>query len=1155
MSPALTDKAARARIAGALDETLFVEAGAGSGKTRSLVERVVALVHDDTPMRSIAAITFTEKAAAELRDRIRRALEEEREAAADAPARARVQAALDQIDAAAVSTLHAFAQRILSEHPIEARLPPNVAVLDEVASDIEFEDRWRAFRDAMLADPDLRRWLLLAFAADVRLADIRHLAKQFEANWDLVADPRRIPWPASEPPELVVDELVAGIGALLDRRAECTDGDDKLCVYLTEQVEPHLEQLRQAPDEFETLRLLTQSKPTFRCSNGRQGNWRDKGSITEELRALGADRRRLAADVALACLRRIAVEVAGFTLRAAELRRSSGRLAFHDLLVLARDVLRGPHGVAVRARLRRRYQRLLLDEFQDTDPIQIELAVLIASADPDAAGKAWRDTGVEAGRLFFVGDPKQSIYRFRRADIELFLAARDVFGEPVALTTNFRASPALIGWVNDVFAQLITHEPGSQPAYQALDPAPARTDPPVGPPVAVLGAAAHPAGFTADEVREREAADVAGAVVAALGWQVSYRDPDGTERWRPATPGDITILLPARTSLAALELALDARNVAYRAEASSLVYATREVRDLMATLRALADPTDQLALVTALRSPVFGCGDDDLFTYKVRHGGVWHLLADPPADLDAGHPVAAAMGYLKALHAEVAWLAPAELADRIVRDRRLFELGYAAGRPRDLWRRLRFVIDQARAWSEAEGGTLREYLEWARLQASESARVAETILPETDDESVRIMTIHAAKGLQFPITILSGMTTASRGVRSRVEVAFPPGGPVGLKVGTGLVTPEFEAFKPIDEQMDFHERLRLLYVACTRTKDHLVVSLHRRQRKNPPADTSRCTNAELVAGACADLDLPEVSADGAAVSRPASPMQPERLPELAAWEAERFAALGASGRWRSVGASDVALLGAAPAVDGEAEGLEEAGGDEAAEATETAQATAEATAEASETAEATAEASETAAGAAKAPRDLELPPWQKGRYGTAIGRAVHAVLQTIDLATGEGLEETAAAQAAAEGVPGREADIARLARSALAAPSVREALGCPRWRETYVAAPVGDRTLEGYIDLLYRTAAGLVVVDYKTASSTADLDRRMVTYRAQGGAYALAVELATGEPVARVVFVFLTAAGAVELDLDDVAQGKREVLAALAHEPQAIPIP
>jgi ATP-dependent exoDNAse (exonuclease V) beta subunit len=429
------------------------------------------------------------------------------------------------------------------------------------------------------------------------------------------------------------------------------------------------------------------------------------------------------------------------------------------------------------------------------------------------------------------------------------------------------------------------------------------------------------------------------------------------------------------------------------------------------------------------------------------------------------------------------------------------ELGYATGHPRDLWRRLRFVIDQARAWSEAQGGTLREYLEWARLQASESVRVAETILPETDDQSVRIMTIHGAKGLEFPITIVSGLTTAARGMSSRVEVVFPPGGPAAIKVGKNVVMPEFTDFRPIDEQMSFHERLRLLYVACTRAQDHLVVSLHRVDRT--PVESPKQTNAELLANGCAGLVLAELPDD--LPSAPAALETPsaEPLPPLEEWEAELAAAVRASERRRSIGASDVELV--------DSQDLDE----------------------------------ETAAGADKAPRDLELPPWQKGRYGTAIGRAVHAVLQTIDLGTGAGLDEAAAAQAAAEGVIGKEAVVRRLAAAALEAPSVKESLRHRRWRETYVATRVGDRTLEGYIDLLYRTDDGLVVVDYKTASTSADLDQRVLGYLAQGGAYALAVEQATGEQVSRVVFVFLTAAGAVERELTDLEAAKGAVRTAV----------
>jgi ATP-dependent exoDNAse (exonuclease V) beta subunit len=180
----------------------------------------------------------------------------------------------------------------------------------------------------------------------------------------------------------------------------------------------------------------------------------------------------------------------------------------------------------------------------------------------------------------------------------------------------------------------------------------------------------------------------------------------------------------------------------------------------------------------------------------------------------------------------------------------------------------------------------------------------------------------------------------------------------------------------------------------------------------------------------------------------------------------------------------------------------------------------------------------------KRPRDLDLPPWQKGRYGTAIGRAVHAVMQTIDLATGAGKQEAVAAQAAAEGVIGHEPRVAALVDAALAAPTVAEAAGAPHWRELYVGVPLeGGRTLEGYVDLLYRRDDGLVVVDYKTgpAGLDADLDALVARYRMQGAAYALAVADATGEPVVEVTFVFLTPEGPAERHLPDLAPAVAEV--------------
>src|SRR5436305_1310704 len=190
--PPAPDQAARDRIGGDLATTLFVQAGAGSGKTTALVTRVVALVIEGAAeLRNIAAITFTDKAAAELRDRVRQELE--RRAAAE-PGRAvgdRCLAALDQLDGAAIGTLHSFAQRILAEHPVEAGLPPRVEVLDEVSSSVAFERRWATFRDALLADPALERTLLLLLASGVQENALRALADAFDDNWDLVEE--RVP--------------------------------------------------------------------------------------------------------------------------------------------------------------------------------------------------------------------------------------------------------------------------------------------------------------------------------------------------------------------------------------------------------------------------------------------------------------------------------------------------------------------------------------------------------------------------------------------------------------------------------------------------------------------------------------------------------------------------------------------------------------------------------------------------------------------------------------------------------------------------------------------------------------------------------------------------------------------------------------------------
>jgi ATP-dependent exoDNAse (exonuclease V) beta subunit len=1135
------DAAAREQIARQLDRTLFVEAGAGSGKTTCLVNRVVATVLEPSsgvPLRHVAAVTFTEKAAAQLRDRLRAAFERRGATAPSGSWEATAAAqALDDLDTAAIGTLHSFAKRILAEHPIEAGLPPLVEVRDEVSSGVAFDDRWAALRAELLDDPDLADVLPLALAAGVRLDDLRSMAAAFTDNWDLLAD-RILATPPDALPTIDADTIVADARRLAAQAERCTDGTDKFLPRLT-GLGTWAARLAEAGDDAARLAVLADAGK-LSWSYGRRRNWScDLAGLKEQCADLATTAAAIRDRVLDVALRRLAARLARATLHDARVRRAEGRLEFHDLLVLARDLLRGPvHGPAVRAALQQRYRRLLLDEFQDTDPIQIDLAVRVAGGAP-AEHTDWVNVDVPPASLFVVGDPKQSIYRFRRADIATYLAAQQHLGAEVVLDTNFRTGAPVLDWVNHVFAQLITAVPDSQPTYRPVRAH--RPAAPSGPPVLALGVNAHADNPSADVIRTREAADVAATVRAALTerWQV-HDDTTAGGGWRDVELRDIAVLVPARTSVAHLEAAFDAANIGYHSEASSLVYRTREVRDLLAAARAADDPSDPLALVTALRSPLFGCGDDDLWTWY-RAGGRWNLLAPPPEAVPAGHPVAQAVAYLRRLHDDRTWLAPSEILTRLVDDRRMFEVATVsarserseprsrepeastvsarserseprsrepeastdAARGRDVWRRLRFVIDQARAWSDAEHAGLRGYLGWATRQGSDSARVAEAVLPETDADTLRIMTVHAAKGLEFPVVIATGMTSRPGGARSGIDVLWPRDGGCQFKFRKDLRTMDFDVAKPVDEQMDHHERLRLLYVACTRARDHLVVSLHRGAR--PPGRTvedRNRTNAELLAGA--NAGAPSVAAftaeppsEDAGPPRPVAVQPPPPLPQ---WRATMDTVRARAARPAAVSASQLegTLKAAAPR--------------------------AAATDRLGEPAD---------AGLAKDARDLELPPWNKGRYGTAIGRAVHGVLQTVDLTTGADLVHAVAAQVIAEGVADHADLVTQLARSALASEVVRHAATREHWRETYVGTIVGDRVLDGVIDLLYRDRDGLVVVDYKTdAAPTAALDRRVDYYRPQMAAYALAVAAATGETVARGVLLFLTPTGAHERHID-----------------------
>jgi len=1110
------DDAVRVQVREQHGQTMFVEAGAGTGKTTTLVARIVAMVVSGSARLSeVAAITFTEAAAAELKDRVR--VELERVVADDtteADRSERARAALDELDDAAISTLHSFAQRILATYPLEAGLPPGFEVADDIAATLAFDARWNAFLDELLADEALHDVLVAAFALGLKVRHLRALARELHDHYDRLTraaddcrEPRGVPVVDTARILQPLDEAFA----LVPR---CIATDDRLATHVL-GLERFRARLREAGDRLDVLEVLADA-PKLASSNGRAENWRDgcKRDVVAHLKQANDALVETLREVRAALVSPIVARVVAFTVRSADERRREGMLEYHDLLVLARDLVR--RDAAVRGALARRFTRVLVDEFQDTDPLQADLALLLTSRAPSASGA---DTPVPVdaealtpGALFLVGDPKQSIYRFRRADMGVYLRFRTGLGDdPMLLVENHRCVPGIVDWVNHVFARRFADgRPELQAPWVALtahrSPLPGTRSP-----VQVFG---EERDARIDEVRRAEARDVAAIVsrVAAERWTISERSGD---TMRAATYKDVAILLPTRAALPAIEAALDDAGIPSRVESQSLVYATAEVRDLVTILTAVDDPTDEIAVVGALRTPAFACADDELVGYHLAHGP-WDYRRRPPDEL-RDHVVTRALAALHELHRDRWTTSVSGLLDRIVRERHVLELALAYPRPRDHWRRVRFLVDRARAFDAAGGSDVRAFVDWVEEQASEQARAVEVVAPEPDDDAVRITTVHASKGLEYPIVVLAGLNARDD---DRLPSALWSDDGLEVRLApkdVAFATPGYETACANEKDAVAAERDRLLYVAATRARDHLLVSLHRSTKARPCGAERLAACLDGAPGERIDPGEPRSGhVDAAAAGRAERASTVDAASVVEAWRARRDAVLArAADPVVSATALSHRLALATGAVTS---------GDDVDE--------------------------EDGAGAGKDEMlvdDDVAVSVRRGRSGTAVGRAVHAVLQTVDLATGDGLATAARAQALAEAVPDREEEVARLARAMLQAPVVRLAAGVRSWREVPVTAQVGGTTVEGVIDLLVDAPDGLVVVDYKTdrVATVAAVDRAVARHRPQGAAYALALETLLGRPVVRCVFVFVTPDGAVERDVADLRDAVAQVREAL----------
>jgi ATP-dependent helicase/nuclease subunit A len=1045
--------------------SLVLEAGAGTGKTTLLVDRIESLVRGgDATLLDVAAVTFTENAAATMKLRLRERLETARADARAAPEeRSRAEAALEVLERAQVSTIHAFCAALLQERPLDCGVVPGFRVADEAESEALFARAWEEWlaerldaSDPVLAETLAQEIPLQGGYEDQERASLRGLARTLRWERDLrplVADTRLDPAAWRE-------ELLARAEEAGTLRAAAIAGDT--LAEALKGLQAFAESCRGLAGEELALRLLR--LPKIRHDLGRRSNWQAGdalGRARELARWTGEVVERWKAERGARLHAQLVATLEGVLARYEEKKRRAGVLDFVDLLVKARDALRDRE--SVRRHVRRRFRHLIIDEFQDTDPLQVQIARLIAGDDP--------------GRLVVVGDAKQSIYRFRRADVALFreltTTARERPGhEVLRLTQNFRSRPAILRFVNRAFSELIVESvDADQPSYDPISPPPGLRE---GPAVVALRVAA-PEFAERSELLPAEAAAVAAFVARAAAGGYEVRDPL-TGSPRASRAGDVMVLAPRLTQVRHLEDALDAAGLAFAVDGGKSFFNRQEVHETLATLRAIEDPQDRASLVAALRSCFFGVSDRDLVQCWLASSSL-HLLRPVDPAWPGGETVAPALDLLRRLHGQrLALSIPALLETLYDQTRVLASLGptrRGAARVSNLEK----VVALARQAGDAGVLTLRGFIQLLEGRVSDGTE--EPDLPSSrpgDPATVRILSIHRAKGLEAPIVVLHDLA-ASLQTDSSV-IALWDQGRVAVGFRAGCRPPDWKALSERDKLKARAEGRRLLYVACTRARDLLVVP-------QPPADAQ-------VGDFWRDL----------APALRASP--PEDVQALDA------AALGAPDRPRDV--LDLRALAAA------------SGGDPIAARWDLAR---EALIEKGGYRPLVPVAATRAAGREGPPAVLA----SEGGGGRDFGGLVHRILEWIPLDEAGEDRSRAMAEALAPAFgldPDGAERAAAAATRALGLPVMQRARRAARsWRELPLWFPEGGELVHGFVDLVFEEEGGLVIVDYKTDHITAEQALSQAAHHApQLQLYGRGLTQATGLPV-RERLVLFTALGQV----------------------------
>ncbi len=837
MTPA--DQRVRERIRRDLDTTLIIEAAAGTGKTTELVNRIIAVIASGRArLKAIVAVTFTEKAAGELKLRLREEIERARhdDKSFNDGERANLLGALPELEEARIGTIHSFCADLLRERPVEARVDPAFEVAPEDVATAAFESAFERWFEETLKNPGPGMRRLLRRRDAIQGEGPRPIARgaanalrewrDFDASWERVAFDR----------DREINGIVDDIEKLA-RLAEDGRPDDWLRRSLDEICRPVAEATRlegpQRDRDYDALEHVL-------CSLIRNQNkfkWGSRGEMFGERPRKGVLDLRAALHTRLEEFRTAAGKDLAPLLRDEmrpvieyyeALKQRAGVLDFLDLLLVARDLVRD--NADVRTDLQHRFTHIFIDEFQDTDPLQAEILILLAADDP--AESNWENVRPTPGKLFIVGDPKQSIYRFRRADVSLYqglkrrLVARGAALEH--LTVSFRATAEIQEMVNAAMAPLMPAESETQPGYvplqkfrEGVDAQPSIVVLPVPAPYSDDGRYIRQ--WKIDESLPDATAAYVHWLIKQSGWTVTERE--APDKRVPIEARHVCILFRRLNSFGddvtrPYIRALEARHLPHVLIKGGSFNEREEVEAIRNLLGAIERPDDELVVFAALRGPVFALSDGALLEYRENQGSLhpFRKLKDGASKdvSEVGH----ALELLRDLHRGRNRRPIADTISRVLNDTRA-HAGFA------IWptgeqalANVMRLMDMARRYESRGGATsFRGFVDELEARA-ERDEASEVPVVEEGTEGVRIMTVHRAKGLEFPVVVLADLTC--RETREPSRHANPSKKLCAQRLA-GYAPLELLDNAEEEGRREHEEALRVLYVAATRARDLLVV--------------------------------------------------------------------------------------------------------------------------------------------------------------------------------------------------------------------------------------------------------------------------------------------------------------------------------------------